>query len=100
MRRIRKKVKSQRGYPNYTFDFLGYSFRPRVAMNKKGSLFVGFLRAISNKASKLIRDEMRSWRIHNRTDKSLDDFSRMFNSQAARMGQLLCEVLQIRGKKI
>ncbi len=52
--------------------------------------------AMSNKAVKTIRDEMRSWRIHNRTDKSLEDFSRMFNPQAAGMDQLLCEVLQIR----
>ncbi len=74
-----KEDDRRRDYPNYTFDFLGYTFRPRVAMSKKESLFVGFLPAMSNKASKLIRDEMRSWRIHNRTDKSLEDFSRMFN---------------------
>ncbi len=66
-------------YPNCKFDFLGYTFRPRVARSKKGKFFVGFLPAMSNKAAKSICDEMRSWRIHNRTDKSLDDFSRMFN---------------------
>ncbi len=74
-----KEDKRRRDYPNYTFDFLGYSFRPRVAVSKKGNFFVGFLPAMSNKAIKSVRDEMRSWRILNRTDKSLEDFSRMFN---------------------
>ena len=74
------KEDNRRGdYPNCKFDFLGYTFRPRVAMSKKGNFFVGFLPAMSNKAAKSIRNEMRTWRIHNRTDKSLDDFSRMFN---------------------
>ncbi|MGB3211789.1 MAG: group II intron reverse transcriptase/maturase [Desulforhopalus sp.] len=74
-----KEDKRRGNYPNCKFDFLGYTFRPRVAMSKKGDFFVGFLPAMSNKAVKSICDEMRSWRIHNRTDKSLDDFSRMFN---------------------
>ena len=56
-----------------------YTFRPRVAMSKAGNFFVGFLPAMSNKAAKSIRDEMRNWRIYNRTDKTLKDFSRMFN---------------------
>ncbi len=74
------KEDGRRGdYPNCKFDFLGYAFRPRGAKTKKGRFFVGFLPAMSNKAAKSICDEMRSWRIHNRTDKSLDDFSRMFN---------------------
>ena len=74
------KENNRRGdYPNHTFDFLGYTFRPRVAKSKSGNFFVGFLPAMSNKAAKSIRDEMRSWRIYNRTDKSLKDFSRMFN---------------------
>ena len=69
----------RRNYPSCKFDFLGYTFRPRGAKNKKGKFFVGFLPAMGNKAAKSICDEMRSWRIHNRTDKSLADFSRMFN---------------------
>lgn len=74
------KEDNRRGdYPNHTFDFLGYTFRPRVAKSKAGNFFVGFLPAMSNKAATSIRDEMRSWRIYNRTDKSLKDFSRMFN---------------------
>ena len=76
------KEDNRRGsYPICKFDFLGYTFRPRVSMSRKGKFFVGFLPGMSNKAAKSIRDEIRSWRIHNRTDKSLNDFSRMFNSK-------------------
>lgn len=69
----------RRSYPNYKFDFLGYTFRPREAKARKGKFFVGFLPAMSNKAAKSIRDVIRSWQIHKCTDKSLEDFSRMFN---------------------
>ena len=76
------KEDGRRGnYPDCKFDFLGYTFRPRVAKSKQGVFFVGFLPAMSSKAAKSICDEIRSWRIHNRTDKSLGDFSRMFNTK-------------------
>ncbi len=63
-----------------SFDFLGFSFRPRMARNRAGQYFVGFLPAISRRAAKEIRATMRrSWRICRRTDKSLVDLARMFN---------------------
>jgi RNA-directed DNA polymerase len=34
------------------FDFLGYTFRPRRAKNRRGKFFVSFLPAISDKAAK------------------------------------------------
>ncbi|XGA07992.1 MAG: reverse transcriptase domain-containing protein [Wolbachia endosymbiont of Xenopsylla cheopis] len=37
-------------FPKQSFDFLGYTFRPRLARNKIGKNFVAFLPAISNKA--------------------------------------------------
>lgn len=74
-----KEQSRQGDYPVYSFDFLGFTFRPRLAKNKYGKFFVGFLPAISNKAAKSIKDEMRKWRIHRRSDKSLEDLSRMIN---------------------
>jgi RNA-directed DNA polymerase len=64
---------------NVKFDFLGYRFQARRAKNRWGKYFVNFLPAISDKAAKKIRDEMRSWKLHLRSDKSLEDLSRMFN---------------------
>ena len=74
-----KEQNRQGDYPVYSFDFLGFTFRPRLAKNKYGKFFVGFLPAISNKAAKSIKDEMRKWRIHRRSDKSLEDLSRVIN---------------------
>lgn len=76
-----KEQNKQGDYPRCSFDFLGFTFRPRLAKNKYGKFFVCFLPAISTKAVKSIGDEMRTWRIHNRSDKSLEDLSRMLNPQ-------------------
>jgi len=67
-------------YPETSFDFLGYTFRPRRSKNRWGKHFINFSPAISNKAAKAIRQEVRSWKLHLRSDKSLEDLSRMFNA--------------------
>ncbi len=61
------------------FDFLGYSFRPREAMNRRGKVFTSFLPGISAKASKAIVAEVRGWELHRMSDKELDDLAWMFN---------------------
>lgn len=61
------------------FDFLGYTFRPRYVRNRHGQFFISFTPAISRKAEKAIRDEMRSWKLHLRTDKNLGYFATVFN---------------------
>ena len=72
------KDSSRRGsYPNEEFDFLGYTFRPRRSKNRLGNYRVNFSPAVSNEAAKEMRRTMRGWRLHLRSDKSLDDLSRM-----------------------
>jgi RNA-directed DNA polymerase len=67
-------------HPLVQFDFLGYSFRPRPAKNRRnGKLFTGFMPAISSKARKAIAAEVRVCRIHRKNHLELDDLSRMFN---------------------
>lgn len=61
------------------FDFLGYTFRPRLSKNKYGKFFVNFTPAVSNKAKKAMRKVIHDWRMHLKPDKSLEDLSRMFN---------------------
>jgi RNA-directed DNA polymerase len=63
-----------------SFTFLGYTFRPRLAKNRWGKHFVNFLPAVSKDAVKAMGREMRSWHIARRSDKSLTDLARMFNS--------------------
>ena len=66
-------------YPNERFDFLGYTFRARRSKNRWGEYFVNFSPAVSNQATKRIRQTIRGWSLHRRSDKSLDDLARMFN---------------------
>ena len=66
-------------YANERFDFLGYTFRPRLSKGKVGKFFVNFLPAVSNDAVKAMSRELWSWRINCRSDKSLGDLAHMFN---------------------
>jgi group II intron reverse transcriptase/maturase len=66
-------------YPNDRFDFLGYTFRARRSKNRWGKYFVNFSPAASAEATRDFRRELRRWHLHTRSDKSLEDLSRMFN---------------------
>ena len=62
------------------FDFLGYTFRPRRAKNRRGKFFVSFLPAISEKAAKAIRETIRDWRLAaTRNNQSLEEIAGLVN---------------------
>lgn len=69
----------RRRYPNEKFDFLGYAFQARRSKNRKGKHFINFSPAVSNKAATAIRATIRSWNLPQRSDKAIEDLSRMFN---------------------
>jgi group II intron reverse transcriptase/maturase len=58
-----KDGRRRAGYEPTSFDFLGFTFRARLARNRRGEGFVGFLPAISRKAAKAIRQQIREWRL-------------------------------------
>lgn len=66
-------------YPAVSFTFLGYTFRPRKAVDKYERVYVNFLPAVSGAALKAMRQTIRSWHIQLKCDKSLEDLSKMFN---------------------
>lgn len=68
-------------HEHQSFDFLGFTFRPRGAKTKEGELFVGFLPAISNRAATGVRQAMRRWGLHSRNTCSLEDLARMFGAK-------------------
>ena len=68
-------------YENISFDFLGYTFKPRHAKNKYGKYFTSFLPAMSDKAQKAVRKEIRSWKLQLKSDKTLKDIANMFNNK-------------------
>ena len=67
-------------YPDQKFDFLGYTFRPRLSRRRRNTFGVSLSPAASDKALKAIRQTVRSWTLHERSDKTLDDLARMFNA--------------------
>jgi RNA-directed DNA polymerase len=59
-----KDSKRKGNHDNVSFDFLGYTFRPRYSKNSKtGAVFTGFLPGISNKARKRINETIRKWKL-------------------------------------
>lgn len=57
------KDQNRKGDHEHTsFDFLGYTFRGRLARNKRGVYFVSFLPAVSKKACQSFRDKIRDIR--------------------------------------
>jgi hypothetical protein len=65
-------------YENTSFDFLGYTFKKRSANGKYG-MFLSFLPAISDKATKKIRGDIRKWKIVSMLHMSLEDVAKMIN---------------------
>jgi group II intron reverse transcriptase/maturase len=75
-----KDAKRRRSYPNVTFDFLGYGFRPRLVKNpRNGSLFCGFNPAVSPSALKAMRSTIRDLNIRRQTQRSLADIANKLN---------------------
>lgn len=75
------KDELRKGEAEHTsFDFLGYTFRPRLSYSQKNDKhFVNFSPAVSKVAQKAMRDEVWDWKLRMRADKNLEDLSAMFN---------------------
>jgi RNA-directed DNA polymerase len=74
-----KDVDRTAQYPNISFKFLGFEFRPRGARNRHGKLFCNFLPAASREALTAMKRTVRAWRLKWCCEKSIEDLSRMFN---------------------
>lgn len=73
-------INRQEDYPCVQFTFLGYTFRPRKAVDKYGRVYVNFSPAVSRDALREMRQTIRSWHLQLKCDKSLKDLSSMFNA--------------------
>ena len=74
-----KDSNRKKTWEHISFDFLGYTFRPRRCVNPSKGVHPNFLPAISRTSKKAIHREIRSWHIQLKNEKSLEDLSRMFN---------------------
>ena len=69
-------------HEHVTFDFLGYTFKPRGAKRKDGTMFTTFSPAISRTAATSIRQQIRRMRFHLRSDLSFAEIARWINARA------------------
>ena len=74
-----KDAQRTENYPEFSFDFLGYTFRPRKARSKEGVMFLNFLPAISGKAAKTIRQKVHDWKLFLRPQASLQELAGWIN---------------------
>jgi RNA-directed DNA polymerase len=61
------------------FDFLGYTFRPRLARSRSGEFFVSFCPAIADEAVTEIGRTIKRWRLHLRSGLTLAELARAIN---------------------
>src|SRR6476619_4808993 len=76
------KDANRRGDSEHTsFDFLGYTFRGRLARGRKG-FFVSFLPAMSAQAKKAKGRQIRAWHLNRRTGTDLSGIAKDIHPQA------------------
>lgn len=66
-------------HPDIQFTFLGFTFRPRQAVNSRNQRFTSFLPAASLQALKRMRQTIRGWHLPRRTPGTLEEFSKRYN---------------------
>jgi group II intron reverse transcriptase/maturase len=66
-------------YENVSFTFLGYTFQPRRAKGSNGRRFTAFLPAVSVVALATMTGQLRRWRLHTWTTRSLDQLADRIN---------------------
>jgi group II intron reverse transcriptase/maturase len=70
----------QQGSKQKSFDFLGYTFKPRLARNsQRGEWFTNWLPAVSNKSMRSMNEKMRKWEVLRQTTNKLQDIAATIN---------------------
>ncbi len=75
-----KDAKRRGDSEHVSFDYLGYTFRGRPVLGRRG-LFVGFNPAMSAKAAKAVGQKVRAWHLNRRSDSDLSDLAWDINAQ-------------------
>jgi len=66
-------------YSQTQFTFLGFTFRPRVAVSRSGRKFTSFLPAVSADAMKSMRETIKGWTLNRQTFASLEQLACQYN---------------------
>jgi len=71
-----KSSQRKESHEEIAFDFLGYTFRPRKAINKyTNKTFTGFLPAISQKSKNHIHETIRGWQLNRKMGLKLTELA-------------------------
>ncbi len=74
-----KHSRRTKAYPQMQFTFLGFTFRPRKALNQQNRPFTSFLPGASDDALKRMRQTLRGWKVHRQTSANLADLAKQYN---------------------
>ncbi len=74
-----KDANRKRDHDVIQFDFLGFTFRPRMAINRRGVTFLTFSPAPSRTALKSMRQTIRRWRLQLRSELSLEELGKLYS---------------------
>ena len=74
-----KDSNRQKAFPEVQFTFLGFTFKPRVALTQKGQRFTSFLPAVSREAIVRMLRKIRSWQLQRQTSITIEDLSDRYN---------------------
>lgn len=66
-------------YPQIRFTFLGFTFQPRLAVNKQRKMFTNFLPAVSRDATIRMLRAIKSWQLQRQTSTTIEDLSIRYN---------------------
>ena len=66
-------------YSQVQFTFLGFTFRPRKAINRQGRIYAGFLPSASDEALKRMRKVVHGWKLHRQTPANLAELAEHYN---------------------
>jgi RNA-directed DNA polymerase len=70
----------QKGTSKMSFDFLGYTFKPRLAKNsQRGEWFTNWLPAVSIRSMRSMNDKMQKWEALRRTTTTLQEVAAAIN---------------------
>ncbi len=67
-------------HPVVSFDFLGFTFQPRMGKSKEGGVYLGYGPAISRRAKKRIASVCRSWDLGRMVSLPLSTVARRINA--------------------
>ena len=66
-------------HPTISFDFLGYTFKPRKVINPRKQVFTGFTPAMSGKSLKRIFEDVHGMRLQGRSATTVQDIAALLN---------------------